>query len=374
MRCLRRHARTGSRTNPHPWRSPPNCRRRAIVGVTGLGALRIPGGVGRLRGGGHRGRRWYWVLLRRPGGTQTEPGAYARAVTDVARDTSQVDTQVLMDLSRVIHACEELRFDYTPAPSTSTGDPRRVHPTTWSPGFITGTSWPGTSTARTGAPSGSTASDPARPPAPASRRANSPVATCRPSSPAGSAATTAHRLALPRRSHPPPPGRRGRTLRPGRNRRGTGLAPLPTRPRLLVVDRTRRDYRPLRHRHRRRRPARAGHRFRRPRRPLRPRRKTRDRSGTLRTKPPAPRRSSPSNVRHRPTADPHTTLEGLGTAARGANTAGCPSHHRRRFPDRALDGAGEGTRPDLIIPIGKRKGQSPSTVGTRRADRAPGGF
>ncbi|MER7751907.1 WYL domain-containing protein [Kitasatospora sp. NPDC097643] len=40
----------------------------------------------------------------------------------------QVDAQILMDLSRVIHAREELRFDYTPAPGTSSGDPRRVQP------------------------------------------------------------------------------------------------------------------------------------------------------------------------------------------------------------------------------------------------------
>ncbi|MEV6211824.1 WYL domain-containing protein [Kitasatospora sp. NPDC051914] len=43
-------------------------------------------------------------------------------------DTPQVDTQVLMDLSRTIHAREELRFDYTPAPGTPSDDPRRVQP------------------------------------------------------------------------------------------------------------------------------------------------------------------------------------------------------------------------------------------------------
>lgn len=45
-----------------------------------------------------------------------------------ARDTPQVDTQGLVDLSRVIHAREELRFDYTPDPSTSADNPRRVQP------------------------------------------------------------------------------------------------------------------------------------------------------------------------------------------------------------------------------------------------------
>ncbi len=45
-----------------------------------------------------------------------------------ARDTCQVDTQALVDLSRAIHAREELRFDYTPGPSTSAGNVRRVQP------------------------------------------------------------------------------------------------------------------------------------------------------------------------------------------------------------------------------------------------------
>ncbi|WP_371534895.1 WYL domain-containing protein [Streptomyces sp. NBC_00466] len=45
-----------------------------------------------------------------------------------ARDIPQVDTQVLEDLSRAIHACEELRFDYTPGGGTSADDPRRVQP------------------------------------------------------------------------------------------------------------------------------------------------------------------------------------------------------------------------------------------------------
>ncbi|MGW7260571.1 helix-turn-helix transcriptional regulator [Streptomyces sp. NPDC054834] len=52
-----------------------------------------------------------------------------------ARDTPQVDTQVLVDLSRAIHAREELRFDYPPGPSASTDRPRRVQPhhlVTWS--------------------------------------------------------------------------------------------------------------------------------------------------------------------------------------------------------------------------------------------------
>lgn len=45
-----------------------------------------------------------------------------------AGDTPQVDTQVLMDLSRAIHAREELRFDYAPGPSTSADDVRHVQP------------------------------------------------------------------------------------------------------------------------------------------------------------------------------------------------------------------------------------------------------
>nr|WSX25024.1 WYL domain-containing protein [Streptomyces tubercidicus] len=45
-----------------------------------------------------------------------------------ARDTLQVDAQVLMDLSRVVHAREELRFDYAPSSSASADNPRRVQP------------------------------------------------------------------------------------------------------------------------------------------------------------------------------------------------------------------------------------------------------
>jgi predicted DNA-binding transcriptional regulator YafY len=45
-----------------------------------------------------------------------------------AGDTHQVDAQVLTNLSRVIHAREELRFDYASGPSTSADDPRRVQP------------------------------------------------------------------------------------------------------------------------------------------------------------------------------------------------------------------------------------------------------
>ncbi|MFE3602949.1 helix-turn-helix transcriptional regulator, partial [Streptomyces sp. NPDC059142] len=43
----------------------------------------------------------------------------------------RIDGEVLMELSRVIHAREELRFDYTPgrgASRTPAGAPRRVHP------------------------------------------------------------------------------------------------------------------------------------------------------------------------------------------------------------------------------------------------------
>ncbi|WP_405651469.1 helix-turn-helix transcriptional regulator [Streptomyces sp. NBC_00019] len=46
----------------------------------------------------------------------------------VARDAPQVDTHVLVELSRAIHAREELRFDYTLGPSTSVDDLRRVEP------------------------------------------------------------------------------------------------------------------------------------------------------------------------------------------------------------------------------------------------------
>ncbi|MER6526857.1 WYL domain-containing protein [Streptomyces sp. NPDC001508] len=52
--------------------------------------------------------------------TAVEPAA--------ARDTPQVDTQVLVDLSRAIHTREELRFDYTPGPGTPADDTRRVQP------------------------------------------------------------------------------------------------------------------------------------------------------------------------------------------------------------------------------------------------------
>lgn len=43
-------------------------------------------------------------------------------------DTAEVDPQVLMELSRVIHARQELRFDHTPAPGTTAGALRRVQP------------------------------------------------------------------------------------------------------------------------------------------------------------------------------------------------------------------------------------------------------
>ena len=45
-----------------------------------------------------------------------------------ARDTRQIDTQVLADLSRAILAREGLRFDHTQDPSTSADNPRRVQP------------------------------------------------------------------------------------------------------------------------------------------------------------------------------------------------------------------------------------------------------
>ncbi|MEV8351452.1 helix-turn-helix transcriptional regulator [Streptomyces niveus] len=45
-----------------------------------------------------------------------------------AGDTSQVDAQVLLDLSRAIHAREELRFDYGPGQGGPADDVRRVQP------------------------------------------------------------------------------------------------------------------------------------------------------------------------------------------------------------------------------------------------------
>ncbi|MEU3782872.1 WYL domain-containing protein [Streptomyces sp900129855] len=45
-----------------------------------------------------------------------------------ACDTPEVDAQVLLELSRAIHAREELRFDYPPGPAASADDPRRVQP------------------------------------------------------------------------------------------------------------------------------------------------------------------------------------------------------------------------------------------------------
>lgn len=75
------------------------------------------------------------------------------------RPAPQADSGVLMTLSAAVHAREVLRFDYTPAsPPAVDGDgvqipPRRVQPIISSPGAGTGISSPGTSTARTGAPS-----------------------------------------------------------------------------------------------------------------------------------------------------------------------------------------------------------------------------
>ncbi|MGW8667309.1 helix-turn-helix transcriptional regulator [Streptomyces niveus] len=45
-----------------------------------------------------------------------------------AGDASPVDAQVLLDLSRAIHAREELRFDYGPGPGGPADDVRRVQP------------------------------------------------------------------------------------------------------------------------------------------------------------------------------------------------------------------------------------------------------
>jgi predicted DNA-binding transcriptional regulator YafY len=47
---------------------------------------------------------------------------------DATPDSPQLDTQVLVDLGRVINAREELRFDYTSGPGTSADGPRRVEP------------------------------------------------------------------------------------------------------------------------------------------------------------------------------------------------------------------------------------------------------
>ncbi|EST25011.1 transcriptional regulator [Streptomyces niveus NCIMB 11891] len=46
----------------------------------------------------------------------------------VAGDTPEVDAQVLLDLSRAIHAREELRFDYGPGQGGPADDVRRVQP------------------------------------------------------------------------------------------------------------------------------------------------------------------------------------------------------------------------------------------------------
>ncbi|MBP0459229.1 helix-turn-helix transcriptional regulator [Streptomyces montanisoli] len=48
---------------------------------------------------------------------------------------SDVDPRILVELSRVVRAREELRFDYASGPGEPSGDPRRVHPhhlVTWS--------------------------------------------------------------------------------------------------------------------------------------------------------------------------------------------------------------------------------------------------
>ncbi|MYV98731.1 WYL domain-containing protein [Streptomyces sp. SID3343] len=50
------------------------------------------------------------------------------AVQPPAGHHARVETQVLTDLSRVIHAHEELRFDYAPSSGTPADDPRRVQP------------------------------------------------------------------------------------------------------------------------------------------------------------------------------------------------------------------------------------------------------
>lgn len=191
-----------------------------------------------------------------------------------ADDTSQVDAQVLLDLSRAIHAREELRFDYAPGPGGPADDVRRVQPhhlVTWHHRWylvawdLHREDW------RT-------------------FRAD----RVRPRTPTG-----------PRFEPRELPGGNVSTFVTSRFRgndgtttdwpcRGEAVLHLPAadvapfaqdgiveelgphhcrlHPRLLVMDRTRRRARPLRHRHRGRRPARTGRRLRGSRRPLRPRR------------------------------------------------------------------------------------------------------
>lgn len=48
--------------------------------------------------------------------------------SEVTGGTPQVEARVLMDLSRVIHAREELRFDYAPISNAPADGPRRVEP------------------------------------------------------------------------------------------------------------------------------------------------------------------------------------------------------------------------------------------------------
>ncbi|MGC9496925.1 helix-turn-helix transcriptional regulator [Streptomyces sp. WG7] len=107
-----------------------------------------------------------------------------------------MDSQVLMELSRAIHARQELRFDHTPGPGAASGASRRAehhHLVTWRHRWylvafdLDRDDWRTFRVDRI---------RPRTPPAPASPRANSPAATSPRSSPAASAATTA----------PPPTG------------------------------------------------------------------------------------------------------------------------------------------------------------------------
>ncbi|MCF4136905.1 WYL domain-containing protein [Streptomyces sp. Tue 6430] len=91
------------------------------------------------------------------------PAARHRRPAARGRRHPEVDPQVLMELSRVIHARQELRLDHTPGPNTAAGAPRRVQPhhlVTWRHRWYL-VAWD--LDRGTGAPSASTASGPARP-------------------------------------------------------------------------------------------------------------------------------------------------------------------------------------------------------------------
>ncbi|WP_285789699.1 WYL domain-containing protein [Micromonospora sp. NBRC 101691] len=194
-----------------------------------------------------------------------------------------------------MRAHEILRFDY--GPGSGDEPPRRVEPhhvVTWDGRWYL-VAWDlDRSDWRTFPPTGSPCASPTDP---ASRPGNCPAATWPPSSPAGSAGLTtapsAGRARAPCSSTCRPP--------PWRATRGTGSSrssartALPTHSRFLVLARSRRRLRPVRHRDRGGRPGRARRRLRpagppprQDRRRLHPRREFLiRRSRTPRTKPPA---------------------------------------------------------------------------------------